>query len=71
MLVQTKFCFKITKGRLGKIELKIPTGSVGLLMYLKWFFYLVIATYQIRITNLFLKLSIDIFMNQYRFSSGN
>ena len=36
--------------------------SVGLLMYLKWFFYLVIATYQIQITNLFLKLSIDIFI---------
>ena len=33
-----------------------------ILMYLKWFFYLVIATYQIQITNLFLKLSIDIFI---------
>ena len=27
-VVQTKFCFKITKGRLGKIELKIPTGEL-------------------------------------------
>ena len=35
--------------------------SVGLLVYLKRFFYMEIATYQIQIMNLYLKLSIDIF----------
>ena len=36
--------------------------SVGLLMYMKCFFYMVIVTYQIQIMNLYSKLSTDIFI---------